>query len=76
MSRTTILNINRFSLALAPLLACAITAANAQSAVSEDSQLAAVKQYCGDCHNADDYSGGLDLEGILDQPITAHAPEW
>jgi len=76
MSRTKILNINRFSLALAPLLACAITAANAQSAVSEDSQLAAVKQYCGDCHNADDYSGGLDLEGILDQPITAHAPEW
>jgi len=76
MSSTAILNKTRFALALAPLLACAITAANAQSAASEASQLAAVKQYCGDCHNADDYSGGLDLVGILDQPIPAHAPEW
>lgn len=36
----------------------------------------AIKQYCSDCHNFDDYAGGLDLESILDSPMTDHAPEW
>jgi mono/diheme cytochrome c family protein len=37
---------------------------------------AAVEQYCTECHNLDDYSGGLDIEGILDRPLIEHAPEW
>ncbi|MGV3590646.1 MAG: DUF1592 domain-containing protein [Gammaproteobacteria bacterium] len=36
----------------------------------------AVKHYCGECHNGDDYAGGLDLDSILDAPIAEHAPEW
>ncbi len=36
----------------------------------------AVSQYCGDCHNADDYAGGLDLDAILEAPIAQHAPDW
>ncbi|HEY0962158.1 MAG TPA: DUF1592 domain-containing protein [Pseudomonadales bacterium] len=36
----------------------------------------ALKQYCGDCHNGDDYAGGLDLDSILDAPIAEHAAEW
>lgn len=36
----------------------------------------AVGTYCGECHNADDYAGGLDLEAILDQPVEQHAADW
>jgi hypothetical protein len=36
----------------------------------------ALKQYCSDCHNGDDYAGGLDLDSLLDGPIAEHAPEW
>ena len=37
---------------------------------------AELRQYCGDCHNLDDYAGGLDLDGILDAPIAEHAADW
>jgi hypothetical protein len=36
----------------------------------------ALQQYCGDCHNPDDYAGGLDLASLMDTPIAQHAPEW
>ncbi len=36
----------------------------------------AISQYCGECHNSDDYAGGLDLDGILAEPIPDHAVEW
>ncbi|MES2626165.1 MAG: DUF1592 domain-containing protein [Pseudomonadota bacterium] len=45
-------------------------------AADENPHLAEVKQYCGDCHNSDDYAGGLDLVGILASPLTENAPEW
>ena len=32
--------------------------------------------YCSECHNFEDYAGGLDLASLLDQPIVEHAPEW
>jgi mono/diheme cytochrome c family protein len=35
-----------------------------------------VHQYCGECHNPDDYAGGLDIEDIVDLPFSEHAPEW
>ena len=47
----------------------------AQSA-SEVAQKQALKQYCGECHNPDDYAGGLDIESILDAPVHEHAAEW
>lgn len=36
----------------------------------------ALSQYCGDCHNPDDYAGGLDLDSLTDQPIHQNAAEW
>ncbi len=47
--------------------------ANAQD---HSTQMAAINQYCGDCHNSDDYSGGLDLQGILELPMTEYAADW
>jgi mono/diheme cytochrome c family protein len=35
-----------------------------------------VHQYCGECHNPDDYAGGLDIVDIVDLPFSEHAPEW
>ena len=35
-----------------------------------------LSEYCGNCHNFDDYAGGLDFLGILDQPIQENASEW
>ncbi len=35
-----------------------------------------VSEYCGNCHNFDDYAGGLDYLGILDQPIEENAEAW
>lgn len=49
--------------------------ATAQPAGNE-AELEAIAEYCGECHNLDDYSGGLDLEGILDRPMIEHAAEW
>jgi hypothetical protein len=48
----------------------------AQSADSDAAYKDQIELYCGDCHNLDDYSGGLDLRGLLSEPIAQHAPEW
>lgn len=32
--------------------------------------------YCSECHNSEDYAGGLDLASLLGQPIAEHAQEW
>ena len=47
----------------------------AQDAASEERR-DELRRYCGDCHNPDDYAGGLDLDSILDAPIDQHAAEW
>lgn len=52
-----------------------VAGAEAQNA-SDAAYRAAIGEYCGDCHNFDDYAGGLDLDGILNQPLIEHAPEW
>ena len=76
MSKKSIRNTANLSFFFASLITGVIINAHAQPADSEAAQKATVKEYCGDCHNLDDYSGGLDLEGILGQPIPDHAPEW
>jgi Protein of unknown function (DUF1587)./Protein of unknown function (DUF1592)./Protein of unknown function (DUF1595)./Protein of unknown function (DUF1588)./Protein of unknown function (DUF1585). len=43
---------------------------------NDDRYRALVQEYCSDCHNFEDYAGGLDIDSILDQPLIAHAPEW
>ncbi|MEY4641791.1 MAG: hypothetical protein RLZZ227_1785 [Pseudomonadota bacterium] len=53
-----------------------VTVVQAQPEFSEESGKAAVKEYCGECHNPEDYSGGLDLDSILDAPVPQHAQEW
>lgn len=62
------------------LYACCVSAGVVASAgVNAQDDAAykeAVREYCGDCHNADDYAGGLDLDGILELPVIQHAPEW
>lgn len=64
-------------LALATVMGTAalLSTVHAQT-VTEAEGKAAVREYCGECHNLDDYSGGLDLEGILAAPIPEHAAEW
>jgi len=52
-----------------------VSGASAQNA-NDAEYKAAIDEYCGECHNQDDYAGGLDLEGILGQPLVEHAPEW
>jgi hypothetical protein len=42
----------------------------------DDAHVQALQQYCGDCHNPDDYAGGLDLASLMDSPIAQNAPEW
>src|SRR5262245_15626819 len=54
----------------------AISTAGVAQNADEAAYRSAVKQYCGECHNPDDYAGGLDLESILDAPVHEHAPEW
>src|SRR5690554_1817129 len=39
-------------------------AAAQQSGVAGDESAALINEYCSECHNLDDYSGGIDLEGI------------
>lgn len=67
-----------FARGLLPSLLAAIAASSV--ALAQDANDAAYReelsQYCGDCHNADDYAGGLDLAGLLDAPIAGHAAEW
>jgi hypothetical protein len=45
-------------------------------AAEDDAHLAEVEKYCGDCHNADDYSGGLDLVSLVGRPLSENAAEW
>jgi hypothetical protein len=35
-----------------------------------------IQTYCSECHNFEDYAGGLDLDSLLGQPIVQHAAEW
>ncbi len=41
-----------------------------------ENKTALVGKYCGECHNRDDYSGSLDLESIVGEPVPAHAQDW
>jgi hypothetical protein len=50
------------------LLALSISAALAQTPDAETTAL--IEEYCTKCHNFDDYSGGIDLEGIGAHNIT------
>lgn len=45
----------------AMVIACAMQSALAQSS---DQISGLIEEYCTKCHNFDDYSGGIDLEGI------------
>lgn len=54
------------------ILALSISAALAQTSEAETSAL--IEEYCTKCHNFDDYSGGIDLEGIGAHNI-AEVPE-
>lgn len=75
MFKNRILGAGRLAVTVAALVA-AVAAVNAQPDVAEVSGAAAVKEYCGECHNPDDYSGGLDLASILEAPVPQHAQEW
>ena len=75
MFKNRILGAGRLAVTVAALVA-AVAAVNAQPDVAEVSGAAAVKEYCGECHNPDDYSGGLDLASILEAPVPQYAQEW
>lgn len=56
-------------LCLTPLaLACASASAQQIPALLQD--------YCTECHNLEDYSGGLDIEGLDFTKVDVNAAEW
>jgi hypothetical protein len=48
----------------------------AQAVPLSENQRAAIDDYCVGCHNFDDYAGSLDLSALLNEDLSAHAPEW
>ncbi len=50
--------------------------AGTASAQPAENKTSLVGKYCGECHNRDDYSGSLDLDSIVGEPVPAHAQEW
>jgi mono/diheme cytochrome c family protein len=52
-----------------------VKAGNAATIDLSDS-LDLVRSYCGDCHNQDDYAGGLDLTQALDESLNDNADIW
>jgi mono/diheme cytochrome c family protein len=61
---------------LAAAIGGAVAQVQAQPAGTDAAYKEAVREYCGDCHNLDDYAGGLDLDTILDASVPEHAAEW
>jgi mono/diheme cytochrome c family protein len=50
--------------------------APAGPAGGEEQYRGMIHHYCGECHNFDDFAGGLDIDGIADAPFPEHAAEW
>jgi hypothetical protein len=64
---------------LTPLLATlalggSVSAAQAQVLADEHWQL--IQSYCADCHNLDDFSGGLAFDLLAADPVPAAAATW
>ena len=59
-------------------LAALAPAAEAQTATEAalSESLQQIDEYCVTCHNFDDFAGGLDLTGILDEPLPQEAETW
>ena len=55
-----------------------IAALISSAAIADESTLqkTLVNRYCLDCHNADEKSGGLALDAIIEKPIAEHADAW
>jgi hypothetical protein len=53
----------RLHLSLAAIVATLASGSNAQS-LSDAHMQELTETYCTECHNLDDYSGGLDLEAL------------
>ncbi|MDR0779894.1 MAG: DUF1592 domain-containing protein, partial [Pseudomonadales bacterium] len=58
------------------MLGAALLPALALAAPLGQAPQEAIERYCLDCHNADDYAGGLDLSGIVTDDLQGHAPAW
>lgn len=56
---------------LLPLAFCFST-----SAAERGGHVAAIREYCVDCHDAEVKKGSLDLEALLADPIARHGTEW
>ncbi|MDR2213599.1 MAG: DUF1592 domain-containing protein [Pseudomonadales bacterium] len=68
---------SRTALNGALLAALAFASATVSAQTSPDATYRGmVSQYCGECHNFEDFAGGLDIDGIVDQPFAEHAAEW
>ncbi|MDY6981774.1 MAG: DUF1592 domain-containing protein [Pseudomonadota bacterium] len=50
--------------------------AKAELDAQADAQWAAIQQYCSDCHNLDDYSGGLAFDLMSHETIAKDAETW
>lgn len=56
-------------------VAC-ISLSAASVAESGEGAFAVIKRYCYDCHDSLMEKGGLDLEGIVGEPVANHAAIW
>jgi len=56
------------------LLAAALAAQTTQAAEAPEWEL--IGQYCSDCHNLDDYSGGLAFDLLSPATIPQEAATW
>ena len=59
-------------------ITCAVMSgtADAQNTRTDRIQREQIEEYCIGCHNFEDYAGSLELETILNDPLSAHAEEW
>ncbi|MDR0779362.1 MAG: DUF1592 domain-containing protein [Pseudomonadales bacterium] len=62
--------------ALALSSGVALAQGPAQAAGDDTQYRALVHQYCGECHNFDDFAGGLNIDDIVNLPFNDHAAEW
>jgi hypothetical protein len=64
------------SLALCTSMALFGHSVSAQNNRTDRIQREQIEEYCIGCHNFEDYAGSLEMETILNDPLSAHAEEW
>jgi mono/diheme cytochrome c family protein len=62
--------------ALSAAVAIAGASALASQAAHAQELPALLQEYCTECHNLEDYSGGLDIEGLDFAHVETNAAEW